>query len=504
MGIAEVITAVIKIVCKVIAYCLGIGLWLAASVLPWRLPFVCRSMCNQLGKNVDDGHAFEFLAKACGEFAKTVFDCITVPMGIVALVLPWRLPYVLGYYFNSKTWSENDEGWHPQLRLAFVVSFFQTVADLIALAMLPVALSCPWRWPFVIKSLINNCPSPWVKKGDYDGVMGYYKVEFRWYIILQTGLSIFDWFCVPFVLVGFVRWYYLFKEWCRCASCKAPPPGGGGGGRLEEGMKMEAPKPAAEEIEGFEDCFDNGNPVYYFWKNRKAVFENFLKSFVDMLFLPCFLVVLLSGYRSWVVVGLAFNQLDEKGEKDEVKGRLQALWQFFELLIDLPCIIMWVVVTATVWRAYPMNAELSDKYNSDIPNLKGDLQAGMEVEVNLAAGSLSKYFRGLIQKKNADGTYVVDMFDTLEEGMKVEARYRGRSRYYPGKISRAYPKIGRYDIVYDDGEREMGVREELIKVLEPASGGGSGGSTAIFDTKNVPFDSIRTAPRAKVCTADTS
>ena len=57
----------------------------------------------------------------------------------------------------------------------------------------------------------------------------------------------------------------------------------------------------------------------------------------------------------------------------------------------------------------------------------------------------------------------------LEEGMKVEARYRGASRYYPGKISRDN-RDGTYDINYDDGDREMGVREELIKALNQTEG----------------------------------
>ena len=55
--------------------------------------------------------------------------------------------------------------------------------------------------------------------------------------------------------------------------------------------------------------------------------------------------------------------------------------------------------------------------------------------------------------------------------MKVEARYRGKSRYYPGEIGRDN-RDGTYDINYDDGDHEMGVREELIKALEPAGGGG--------------------------------
>merc|ERR1719230_1618006 len=64
--------------------------------------------------------------------------------------------------------------------------------------------------------------------------------------------------------------------------------------------------------------------------------------------------------------------------------------------------------------------------------------------------------------------------DKLEAGTKVEARYRGKSRYYPGTISRAHLN-GTYDIDYDDGEKEMGVERSLINVLEPAGGGRGGG-----------------------------
>jgi ubiquitin len=49
--------------------------------------------------------------------------------------------------------------------------------------------------------------------------------------------------------------------------------------------------------------------------------------------------------------------------------------------------------------------------------------------------------------------------------MKVEARYRGKSKYYPGTISRVRLN-GTVDINYDDGEREIGVKPELVRVLE--------------------------------------
>jgi PUB domain/EF-hand domain pair/Histone methyltransferase Tudor domain 1 len=56
----------------------------------------------------------------------------------------------------------------------------------------------------------------------------------------------------------------------------------------------------------------------------------------------------------------------------------------------------------------------------------------------------------------------------LREGDKVEARYKGRSRYYSGTIKRVN-RDGTYDINYDDGERELSVDAELIRSLETAA-----------------------------------
>ena len=51
----------------------------------------------------------------------------------------------------------------------------------------------------------------------------------------------------------------------------------------------------------------------------------------------------------------------------------------------------------------------------------------------------------------------------LCEGDAVEARYHGRD-YYPGKISRDCGE-GKYDITYDDGDREKNVEARLIRKL---------------------------------------
>merc|ERR1712100_712268 len=69
----------------------------------------------------------------------------------------------------------------------------------------------------------------------------------------------------------------------------------------------------------------------------------------------------------------------------------------------------------------------------------------------------------------------------LSVGTPVEARYQGRTKYYPGKILRARIS-GKYDIAYDDGEREMQVTRDMIRVLEDDRTSGAGRGDSI-DTK---------------------
>ncbi|KAL0570075.1 hypothetical protein ABG067_009445, partial [Albugo candida] len=51
------------------------------------------------------------------------------------------------------------------------------------------------------------------------------------------------------------------------------------------------------------------------------------------------------------------------------------------------------------------------------------------------------------EKPSGDGS------KAFSQGDKVEAKYKGRSRYYPGVINRCRLN-GTYDVDYDDGEKE--------------------------------------------------
>ena len=91
------------------------------------------------------------------------------------------------------------------------------------------------------------------------------------------------------------------------------------------------------------------------------------------------------------------------------------------------------------------------------------------------------WYAGVVDRYNEDaGTYDVTYDDgevekgvkqeniarapgdsELEVGARIEAKYKGKRKYYPGKV--AARSGDTYDIDYDDGEKESGVARNLIR-----------------------------------------
>ena len=103
---------------------------------------------------------------------------------------------------------------------------------------------------------------------------------------------------------------------------------------------------------------------------------------------------------------------------------------------------------------------------------------GSKIEGNLHGRGL--WCPGKIAGMRTDGTFDIDYDHGEEEigavkelmrpvqsrdGAKVEGNYRGRGRWYPGTIARTNSD-GTFDIDYDDGEKELGVEQELVRLVE--------------------------------------
>jgi hypothetical protein len=104
-------------------------------------------------------------------------------------------------------------------------------------------------------------------------------------------------------------------------------------------------------------------------------------------------------------------------------------------------------------------------YNIDYDD--GEIERFIE-ELNIRVKDTYSYSspsRGYDEPRRRDCNDSRSRNDSFEEGTKIEARYRGRSKWYPGKIRRIN-RDGTFDIIYDDGEREIGVDSNMIRKLE--------------------------------------
>ena len=143
--------------------------------------------------------------------------------------------------------------------------------------------------------------------------------------------------------------------------------------------------------------------------------------------------------------------------------------------------------------------------NQESPATRTDFTIGQRVEARF--GGKGKYFGGKITRVNGDGSYDIAYDDgdsergvmaelirgvkTIESsssssaasaseyavGTKVEARFGGKGKYFGGKITRVHGD-GSFDIAYDDGDSERGVKAELIRGVKTMESSSAGAASA--------------------------
>lgn len=94
---------------------------------------------------------------------------------------------------------------------------------------------------------------------------------------------------------------------------------------------------------------------------------------------------------------------------------------------------------------------------------------------------------------NSSASTTCTSTDELRVGSRVEGRYRGGPKFYPGKISRVRLD-GTFDIEYDDGECESRIGKLLIRVL-PSRGGSQAVYKHAESTPTESFETPRETPR---------
>eukprot|EP00981_Chlorochromonas_danica_P013225 scaffold5974_cov158-Ochromonas_danica.AAC.26 len=105
---------------------------------------------------------------------------------------------------------------------------------------------------------------------------------------------------------------------------------------------------------------------------------------------------------------------------------------------------------------------LSDKYLSDEDHHWKDFDRVRDRDS--PQNSSSRRFRYNSPQTSSSRRQIFERRESssFEVGMKVEVNYRGRGKYFPGKITRDRGD-GTFDVLYDDGDSETRVKENRIK-----------------------------------------
>jgi hypothetical protein len=195
--------------------------------------------------------------------------------------------------------------------------------------------------------------------------------------------------------------------------------------------------------------------------------------------------------------------IDKTAEKKEVKQEVSK----FKILDVVECNYK----GQGTWLKGEISSVGTDNVTYDIKYNDGDEEKNVsenqirvpevkEVQINLKEGDVvecnykgqGKWYSGIIASVRENGTYHIQYDDgdsainveaslirlkeavadevvntniSLISGDKCEANYKGRGKWFPGKILRVSDD-GTFDIQYDDGESETNVKGNLIRLVE--------------------------------------
>lgn len=193
--IGEVIKFVLERTLDLICLALAVG----AMAVPWRAPFAIGAVCDALSND-------SFREESAQQFFCSMVDVVTVPLGLVALINPWRLFFVLKSYCEA--FGDDSGGkFNWKLRGMFWLQFWASLFDFIAVPLGLLALINPWRLPYALQSYWR------VSADSKDGDKVSYNFELRTVFMAQFCVSIMDLILFPFfVFAAVVRPYALFPK----------------------------------------------------------------------------------------------------------------------------------------------------------------------------------------------------------------------------------------------------------------------------------------------------
>ena len=126
-------------------------------------------------------------------------------------------------------------------------------------------------------------------------------------------------------------------------------------------------------------------------------------------------------------------------------------------------------VTKQVPRALDGTDVLQTRANKTRDVGKTHVQAPMNYQSGKSDSMAPELVRKMIARETVSPVVAAGdaVFDEMEVGSRVEGNYADIGEWFTGRISKKW-RDGSYDIQYDDGDREVGVRPPLVRLLKTA------------------------------------
>lgn len=300
--------------------CLVMPLGVLAMLLPWRTKHVWAHYESLLEPGADAVQDI-FLNHICiplrwamlENFMYAIIDVCLCPFGVLACLAVWRVRFVWIHY--EYCLSQPHGHYCMLLRLVFVQNFLYALADLMFIPLGLFSLMLPWRTYHAGHTFWHIFEE---NKRNFE-----YDWSLRFEFPRQILLAAIDAFVFPFFAITL----------CSIIRTRA----------LLDGLKFA--------LQPYED-----RPHIYVENARTVVFTVFFRLLFDLFTFPFYLAVVITIYR--------FPALSAELENVEgVDRHLAILSHFFMLLCDLPFFFPLAIMTLTLWRLPALIASGAFKMN---------------------------------------------------------------------------------------------------------------------------------------------
>eukprot|EP00002_Diphylleia_rotans_P030869 TRINITY_DN638_c0_g2_i1.p1 TRINITY_DN638_c0_g2~~TRINITY_DN638_c0_g2_i1.p1 ORF type:complete len:1561 (+),score=284.72 TRINITY_DN638_c0_g2_i1:71-4753(+) len=289
-------------------------MFFASLAVPWRIIPVIKAMAEASNASGNEYFIFELRYMAFAQFFLSLYDIPAFLSGLISLMAPWRTVQCVTSYWEIHKKHQNGKYYYDgDLRNEAMVQSLLIFVDIPCIMCGMFAMILPWRFIPTIESL-------WKCNKKNKETEHRWNSDLRILMVSQGILSMGDFFVsimFVFTLISGIRTYQLITA-----------------------LKEKWSKEYEQEL-----C--------YYGQRRGVVVVEFGYLLLDIVTLPITIILLLS-WRAKSAIDIM------RGDEKAFDKKIALVGQLFELVVDIPFVILFLFVVATLWRLVSLVRRLSE------------------------------------------------------------------------------------------------------------------------------------------------